>query len=172
LLRSPLIWSPLRSPLISPVLNSPLVWPPLKVKVKVTLRLMVGWSVSKPWCRAPSGAHNQIFITVWQLQSCFCGAPPLTRGRVCILYMMLALGSAVFLGSESLGTRDHILLYHIWDFLFHRLLRLTGSWWRYSQPHLHTGELWPPLWSPLISYLLQSDKLEDTFLKGSASRVS
>jgi hypothetical protein len=43
----------------------------------------------------------------------FCGAPSLTRGRVCLLYMLLALASAVFLGSETLGTRDHILLSHI-----------------------------------------------------------
>jgi hypothetical protein len=32
-----------------------------------------GQSVSKSWYRAPSGAHEQIFITVWQLRSCFCG---------------------------------------------------------------------------------------------------
>jgi hypothetical protein len=44
-------------------------------------------------------------ISVWQLRSCFCGAPSLTRGRACLLYMVLALASAVFLGSESLGTR-------------------------------------------------------------------
>jgi hypothetical protein len=31
-----------------------------------------------------SGAHDQIFITVWQLQSCYSGAPSLTRGRVCL----------------------------------------------------------------------------------------
>jgi hypothetical protein len=37
-------------------------------KVKVTLWLMV---VSQSWCRAPSEAHGQIFITVWQLQSWF-----------------------------------------------------------------------------------------------------
>jgi hypothetical protein len=30
-----------------------------------------GQSVSKFWCRAPSGAHDQIFITVWLLRSCF-----------------------------------------------------------------------------------------------------
>jgi hypothetical protein len=30
-----------------------------------------GQSVSKSWCRAPSGAYDQIFITVWQLRSCF-----------------------------------------------------------------------------------------------------
>jgi hypothetical protein len=29
------------------------------------------------------------------------------------LYMLLALASAVFLGSESFGTRDHILLSQI-----------------------------------------------------------
>jgi hypothetical protein len=27
-------------------------------------------SVSKSWCRAPTGAHDQIFIAVWQLRSC------------------------------------------------------------------------------------------------------
>jgi hypothetical protein len=32
-------------------------------------------SVSKSWCRTPSGAHDQIFITVWQLQSCFLWGP-------------------------------------------------------------------------------------------------
>jgi hypothetical protein len=61
-------------------------------------------SISKSWCRAPTGAHDQIFIIVWPLQSCFCGAPSLTRGRVCLLYMLLVLASAVFLGSESLGS--------------------------------------------------------------------
>jgi hypothetical protein len=75
-----------------------------------------GQSISKSWCRAPSGAHDQILITLWQLRSflwgalsdersqshiatdgqpvskswcrapgwqlrsCFCGAPTLTRG--------------------------------------------------------------------------------------------
>jgi hypothetical protein len=57
----------------------------------------------------------------------FCGAPSLTRGRVCLLYMLLTLVSAVFLGSESHGTRNHILLSQIWDFPFRRLLRLAGS---------------------------------------------
>jgi hypothetical protein len=97
----------------------------------------VSQSVSKSWCQAPSGAHDQIFITVWQFRSCFCGAPFLTRGRFCILYMLLTLASVVFLGSESLGTRDHILLSLIWDFPFRRLLRLAGSRWRYSTPPPH-----------------------------------
>jgi hypothetical protein len=94
-----------------------------------------GQSISKSWCPASSGAHDQIFITLWQLGSCFCRAPSLTRGRV-----LLALTSAVFLGSVSLGIRDHILLSQIWHSLF------VASY--YSQDHgggirprLHTGVL-------------------------------
>jgi hypothetical protein len=69
---------------------------------------------------------------------CFCGAPSLTRGRVCLLYILLALlARAVFLGSESLETRVHILLSKIWDFPLRRLLRLAGSRWRYSIPPPH-----------------------------------
>jgi hypothetical protein len=97
----------------------------LKVEVKVTLRL----------------TNDQILITVWQLRSCFCGAPSLTRGRVCLLYMLLALASAVFLGSDFLGTRDHILLSQIWAFPFRRLLRLVGSRWRYSTQPPHGFQL-------------------------------
>jgi hypothetical protein len=96
-----------------------------------------GRSINKPWCRAPSGAHDQIFITVWLLRSCFCGASSLTRGRVCHLYPLLVLASAVFLGSESIGSRNHILLSQFWDFPFRRLLRLAGSRWRYSIPPPH-----------------------------------
>jgi hypothetical protein len=55
--------------------------------------------------------------------------------------MLLALANAVSLGSESLGTRDHILLSQIWDFPFRRLLRLAGSRWRYSTPPPH-GHDW------------------------------
>jgi hypothetical protein len=34
-----------------------------------------GQSVSKSWCRTPSDSHDQIFITIWQLRSCFVGRP-------------------------------------------------------------------------------------------------
>jgi hypothetical protein len=57
-------------------------------------------SISNFLCRAPSVAHDQIFIALWQLRSCFYGAPSLMRGRVCLLYMLLALAIVVFLGSE------------------------------------------------------------------------
>jgi hypothetical protein len=109
-----------------------------QAKVKVTLRL----SMSESWCRALSGAHDQIFITLWQLRSCFSGASSLTRGRVCLLYMLLALASVVFLGSESIGTCDHILLSQFWDFPFCRLLRLAGSRWRYSNPPPSSSFSW------------------------------
>jgi hypothetical protein len=45
------------------------------VRVRVTLRLTVSQY------RAPSGAHDQILIMSWKLQSCQLGAPSLTRGR-------------------------------------------------------------------------------------------
>jgi hypothetical protein len=65
------------------------------------MRLTVSQSVSL-------GVEPHLTVTVL-----FCGAPSLTIARVCLLYMLLALASAVFLGSESLGTHDHILLSQI-----------------------------------------------------------
>jgi hypothetical protein len=50
----------------------------------------------------------------------------------CICCWPLSAQSFSGPGPESLGARDHILLSPIWDFPFPRLLRLTGSRWRYS----------------------------------------
>jgi hypothetical protein len=96
-----------------------------------------GQSISKSCCRAPSGAHDQIFITLWQLRICWCGALSLTRGRVCRLQLLLAFARAVILGPKSRRTWDYILLSHIRDSHFRRLLRLAGSRWRYSKPPPH-----------------------------------
>jgi hypothetical protein len=52
-----------------------------------------GLSVNPSWCRAPSGAHDQILGTVEQLRVCPCGAPSLTRGRVCHLVWGESCGS-------------------------------------------------------------------------------
>jgi hypothetical protein len=56
----------------------PSAWKPLpqRSKVKVALRLTVSLTC---------GAHDQILVSVWQLLSCPCEAPSLTRGRVCRL---------------------------------------------------------------------------------------
>jgi hypothetical protein len=80
---------------------------------KLSLSLMLRPAVSLPVClgiKHPSGAYGQTFITVRQLRVCCCGALSLTRGRVSRLQLLLALASAVILGSESRGSRDHILL--------------------------------------------------------------
>jgi hypothetical protein len=45
-------------------------------------------SVSRPVClgvKHPFGTSDQIFFSVWQLRVCWCGAPSLTRGWVCLL---------------------------------------------------------------------------------------
>jgi hypothetical protein len=53
------------------------------------------------------------------------------------LKLLVDLASAVILGSDSRGTRDHILLSQIRDFPFRRLLRLARQRWRYSTPPPH-----------------------------------
>jgi hypothetical protein len=99
--------------------------------------LMLRPMVSRPVSlriKHPPGAYYQIFINVRQLRVCWYGALSLTRGRVCRLQLPLVLACAVILGSESRGTRDHILLSQIRDFFFCCLLLLARLRWRYSTP--------------------------------------
>jgi hypothetical protein len=42
--------------------------------------------VSQSLCPAP--CRKVTLVTVWQLQSCYCGAPSLTRGQVCLLSVL------------------------------------------------------------------------------------
>jgi hypothetical protein len=44
-----------------------------------------GQSVSMSWCQVHSETRDQILYSVWKLLCCLCGAPSLTRGRVCFL---------------------------------------------------------------------------------------
>jgi hypothetical protein len=93
----------------------PLVVIVIQVKVKVTLRLTVSQSVSL----GVPDIYYSLTVTVLFLW----GALSDERTGLSFVY---AAGPChvVFLGSESLGTRDHILLSQIWHFPFHRLLRL------------------------------------------------
>jgi hypothetical protein len=119
-----------------------LPWTPIVLqmnpsRVDSMLRPTVSWPVYLG-IKHQSGAYDKIFITVRQLQVCWCGVLPLTRRWVCRLQLLLVLASAVILGSESRGTSEQILLSQIWDFPFCCLLGLAGLRWRYSTSH-HTG---------------------------------
>jgi hypothetical protein len=52
-------------------------------------------TVSVSWCRAPSGAHDQIFVTVWQLLYCLCGAPSLAGRQICHLLVTMCSSKSV-----------------------------------------------------------------------------
>jgi hypothetical protein len=126
-------------------------------------------TVSRPvclWIKLPS--YDQIFITVRQLLV-WCGALSVTRGRVCRLQLLLALASAVIFGSDSRGTRDHILLSQIRDFLFRRLLRRPGLRWRYSTPP-HTG--FSPSLISTPTYVICKLSNSDLYRKHTASPLT
>jgi hypothetical protein len=87
-----------------------------------------GQPASLSWNKAPIwGLRPDLYYLCDSYGLVLVGRPLWREDGVCLLYMLLALASAIFLWSESLRTRDHILLSHIWDFPFRRLLRLAGS---------------------------------------------
>jgi hypothetical protein len=75
--------------------------------------------------------------------------------------LLLAFARAVIFGSLSQETRDHILLSHIRDFPFRRLLRLPGLRWKYFAS-----------WSLLASfYIRHAAGIENISLKRFVSRI-
>jgi hypothetical protein len=93
-----------------------------------------GQSVSKSWCRAPSGAHYQIFITVTVLF--LWGALPNERTSLSFLYAAGPCQRSLSRVRVPWDSRPYFMS-QIWDFPFRRLLRLAESRWRYSTlpPH-------------------------------------
>jgi hypothetical protein len=95
------------------------------------------------WLQSESGSESYI-TTRFLLLSDSCGFDvgrslwPEDGSVVYNCYWVLA--SAVIFGSESRGTRDHILLSQIRDLPFRRLLRLAGLRGRYSTPPPHESD--------------------------------
>jgi hypothetical protein len=93
-------------------------------------QLLYDWRVTaNQFVLAPSPLRHTARFFSSQLNT--CGHSPyitssLTREWVYHLQMLLALASAFILGSESRGTRVHILLSQIRDFPFCRLIRPAG----------------------------------------------
>jgi hypothetical protein len=85
------------------------------------------------------------------------GAPSPTRGWVRRLQPLPVLASAVNLGSESRGTRDHTPPSQIRDFPLRRLPRLAGPRWRHSPPPPHgisNIHYFFKLWALHVTFLL------------------
>jgi hypothetical protein len=103
-----------------------------QVKVILPLRLTVSQKINlgvKPHLGGMT--RHLLFLDSYSLV--FVG-----RTQVCLLYMLLAFASTVFLGYESLGTRDHILLSQIRDFHFVTSYDSQGHGGG-IRPRLHTG---------------------------------
>jgi hypothetical protein len=67
-----------------------------------------GQSASLYWCQAVSGAQDQIFVTIRQLQVSSCGAPSLTRERVSST--ISAGASAVIFTAVKISSTCHLHL--------------------------------------------------------------
>jgi hypothetical protein len=107
-------------------------------KVKVTLRLAV-YHRSVRLGVKPLETHYQRFY--FQLNTCGNSTyvtSSVTRGWVCRFQLLLALASAVILGSKSRGTHYHILLPQIRDFP-----NLEGQVSVFISPSNRVAQLYP-----------------------------
>jgi hypothetical protein len=101
-----------------------------------------GQSVSKSWCRAPSGSHDQIFITVWQL-GLVSVRRPLWREDWFVLYICSwPLPAQSFSDPSPLGLATIFYCFRFETFYFVVSLDSQGHGGG-IRPRLHTGR--PPL---------------------------
>jgi hypothetical protein len=113
----------------------------LSLSLSLSLSLMLRPTVSRPVClgtKHPSGVYDQIFITCVTVTVLFLW-DALSDERSDLSYVYAAGSCQRSLSRVRVpwDLRPYILLSHIWDFPFRRLLRLEGSEWRYSTPPPH-----------------------------------
>jgi hypothetical protein len=90
------------------------------------------------WCQAPWHTRP---VFIFQVNTCSYipyVISSLTRGWVCHLQLLIALTSAVILGSGSRGTHNHILLSQIRD-----SLNLEGQVPLFISPRNRVAQLYP-----------------------------
>jgi hypothetical protein len=130
----------------------------------------VSQSISMSWYRVPIWDLRTDIISCrnvafWNLQSCICGVPSLTRGWVCNLQcnhsmVRVAQNSIPYFTVSSENSPTWRARFRIYipqekggpviplgtGFPLCRLLRLVGLWWRYSNPP-PPGERGPCIYS-------------------------
>jgi hypothetical protein len=87
--------------------------------------------ISSSWRQIPSDPGPEFYSQMNTRGHSSYIISSLTTGWVCHLQLVLALARAFILGSESRGTREHILLSPIQDC---RLLRLAGLHFQFKTP--------------------------------------